>query len=62
MDPNAALLRIREITNEILHLPEHERQTRAKLADELADRFHSLDEWLSRGGFPPRAWEPWDRT
>lgn len=29
----------------------------ARVGAELADAFQDLDEWLSKGGFLPRAWE-----
>ena len=25
-------------------------------ADEIAEYFETLDEWLVKGGYPPRAW------
>ena len=49
MDPNAALTEIREITA---------RATAGKSfdADKLAELVDGLDQWLSRGGFRPDAW------
>lgn len=35
-------------------------------ADDLAEGFEALDEWLTKGGYLPRAWgtlqERWDRA
>jgi len=28
------------------------------IADQMADSFAGLDEWLKRGGFAPREWDP----
>jgi len=49
MDPNATLSEIRSILGSSdLELPDYER---------LADLTAALDEWISRGGFLPAAWE-----
>lgn len=49
MDPDANLAELRRLT-----------QT-ADLSDDELERvvvlFRSLDEWISRGGFLPRAWK-----
>lgn len=46
MDPNATLAAIREITGRDEH------------ADpELAELVDALDQWLSKGGFLPAAWQ-----
>lgn len=53
MDPNETLRRIRELSRRILDdgpLNDH-------VNEELAELCEALDEWLSRGGFLPKAWE-----
>lgn len=47
MDPDEALKRIRA-----LYDADHDSYT----AEELIDLIQGLDEWLSRGGFLPKAW------
>ncbi len=51
MDPNATLDRLREL------VMEYRDHGAIETAEELADDFDSLDQWLSRGGFLPRDWE-----
>lgn len=49
MDPNALLTRLRaEVTSHREHGDGD--------ASALVDAFEALDEWLSRGGFPPASW------
>jgi hypothetical protein len=55
MDPNATLQRIRELQNDLSHTRSYE--SAAGLAAELADAVQDLDEWLKKGGYPPRDWE-----
>jgi hypothetical protein len=43
MDPNAALAIVRAALDD--------------MPEEAAEAFRGLDEWLSRGGFLPEAWE-----
>jgi len=52
MDPNEALRAAREAVDRFLyrHSPE--------AAEELAERFVALDDWLTSGGFPPTDWQP----
>jgi len=52
MDPNATLDRIRELVHEQLNgeLDEHE-------VNELAESIGNLDDWLSKKGFLPIAWQ-----
>lgn len=50
MDPNAALQAIRAEVFEIQHGDKPDPQA-------LADTFQGLDEWLSKGGFPPEEWD-----
>ncbi len=47
MDPNTTLARLRELAAAADDVEE---------AAELAEAFHALDEWLSRGGFLPADW------
>lgn len=55
MDPNAAL---RQIRNVIETLEDCESDAgRAACATDLADLVKGLDEWLSKGGFPPGEWD-----
>jgi len=60
MDPNKALERMRELASRIVDAnPEWEENTRFVLEDctELAELFCGLDEWISKGGFLPQAWQ-----
>lgn len=50
MDPNAALTALREL------LADHYHHGTTDLGL-LVERFESLDEWLSNGGFLPEAWQ-----
>lgn len=55
MDPNEALRRLRELI-----LTQSEGKDPQYLADTLEDiasSFNGLDNWLSGGGFLPKAWE-----
>jgi hypothetical protein len=54
MDPNAALSRIRELVEANNRVTD---ASRLDIADELAELIDGLDNWLSRGGFPPDAWD-----
>ena len=56
MDPDANLARQRELAELILSEVGHA-EYRAELGTELAELAQALDEWLSRRGFPPKAWE-----
>ena len=64
MDPNANLREQRETVREIQRCgdKEHPRETCAcaDLADRLAELVEGLDNWLSRGGFPPLEWKDAD--
>lgn len=55
MDPNAALEKIRDL----LHTSTaySERGLNWWESAELIEQVESLDEWLSRGGFLPEAWQ-----
>lgn len=50
MDPNANLKEQRELAKKILE--ENNRED----VDRLAELVLALDEWLSKGGFPPTDW------
>ena len=50
MDPNETL----KETRELFTVPLHERDE--YWHDRIADRFDALDDWLSKGGFLPTAW------
>lgn len=53
MDVNATLARIRD------YLAREDRGEKLSPTDNMAfaDDVRALDEWLSRGGFPPREWQ-----
>lgn len=55
MDPNTALTEIRELValaKGDACCADHGEMTGA----ELALKFEALDEWLTKGGFPPNVW------
>lgn len=59
MDPNEALARVRLIVGEInraRHHPAHSAAFHKRDAEDLADAFSSLDNWLSGHGPKPAAW------
>jgi putative endonuclease len=64
-DPDQVLAQLRDQCLRILHQPLSGRQVR-NAACELASRAHALDQWLTRGGILPRAWQlddgppPWE--
>jgi hypothetical protein len=49
MDPNARLTDIRRLVTFDGHLMTDEMR-------ELTEKFQAMDEWLSKGGFPPEDW------
>ncbi len=54
MDPNEALKQIRAIVTESARtgdLPDSDQ------VETLLERVEALDNWLSHGGFLPKAWE-----
>ena len=61
MDPDAALTRIRELTQELIEqqgpLTRASRALLLRRADELADLVDWLDAWLRSGGLLPRDWQ-----
>ena len=54
MDPDETLAQLRALAKDTLS---GEYATGDEPAFELAELLTSLDEWLSRGGFLPNAWE-----
>lgn len=56
MDVNATLDRIREIIAHLDHCLEGAMCT-VPMTDELISLVSGLDEWLSKGGFLPNAWQ-----
>lgn len=55
MDVNATLARLRELVKEIDAAADNEHK--ADIADEFADLIDGLDQWITRGGFLPSAWQ-----
>jgi hypothetical protein len=54
MDPNAALAEIRTL----IHEAREATGPHAEAAlNEMSEYFEGLDEWLSKGGFLPAAWD-----
>lgn len=56
MDPNAALAELREL------LREGDVEISPEEISQAIDLFQGLDDWLSGGGFLPRAWQREDST
>lgn len=58
MDPDAALARIRELVEEITQRidADEEFDHVDDEANEVADIFRGLDEWIKKGGFLPKDW------
>lgn len=54
MDPDEALKQIRELCKMISK--SHSTKRIAALGEMLAEWTEALDGWLSKGGFPPKAW------
>lgn len=54
MDPDAALARIRSLCKEWNDT--HGSDGADVILSELTTTIEGLDEWLSKGGFPPKAW------
>lgn len=57
MDPNATLIKMRELASTVLSDPTEDGYG-SYAADELAELVLSLDAWLSSGGFFPEDWAP----
>lgn len=57
MDPNAALKRIIELSEEIIQGDNTlDYESLRQRAEELAETVIGLDEWISKGGFLPTVW------
>jgi hypothetical protein len=59
MDPNETLERMRKISAWVgvsPSVPTAEPSIVREALSELVELFDGLDDWLSRGGFPPEAW------
>lgn len=54
MDPTQALTDIRNLTQQI---ETRRGKNLAETGVELAEKVEDLDEWMSRGGFPPEQWQ-----
>lgn len=50
MDPNKTLNELRKVMAEIRRTPQSDE------ADEAAELFQALDDWITRGGFLPKDW------
>ena len=58
MDPDVALEVARESAAGIMAALDSENAAEILMyAEMLAERFQALDEWLTRGGFLPAAWQ-----
>lgn len=55
MDPDETLSMIRDLAKQVRAAADDE--LAASYGSELADAIEILDEWLSKGGFLPDAWE-----
>lgn len=54
MDPDVVLLQLRSAAREY----DPNSPDAAADAQVVVDGFMALDEWLTKGGFLPKAWEP----
>jgi hypothetical protein len=54
MDPDAALEHLRTLIRQLRQTTTTEAQ--ADLGEQIADTVDDLDQWMSRGGFAPKAW------
>lgn len=61
MDPNVTLKEIRDLVRDVDNAVDGKvrmsTQGLADAAEEIADKFRELDEWVSKGGFLPKAWQ-----
>jgi hypothetical protein len=58
MDPNAALKRLVQLSEQLIDEHEFNHGDLTIRATELAETFLALDEWLRKGGFKPHPWIP----
>lgn len=56
MDPNQALTEIRALLKQLDNMPNTPDYHDGVAIEELCTRVQGLDEWLSKGGFLPTAW------
>ncbi len=56
MDPNAALATARRVVTNHRNGEEIDCDPDTDALLELVDAFEALDEWITKGGFPPAAW------
>lgn len=59
MDPNAALAQLRKMVARMNGGGEGEvsEVEASVIAEEMAEHFGALDDWLRTGGFKPKDWE-----
>ena len=57
MDPDACLSEIRSIVH---HADDVDPDVVEGLFDRLVDLVDGMDTWMSRGGHPPKPWQPAD--
>lgn len=55
LDPDAALIELRELANELIR--GFDCETEQHKAVWFAEKFQELDEWLQAGGYLPMVWE-----
>jgi hypothetical protein len=60
MDPNETLRQLRALVRQCRDSGQHAEPGEgwAVQVHEVLDLFTDLDDWLTRGGFPPTAWTP----
>jgi len=56
MDPDATLKQLRALVRDVQDQEEEEFPDLTEQAEEFAELFEALDDWLKGGGFKPRAW------
>lgn len=56
MDPDQALSDLRDIFHKIQMGSSLSLHMKLELAQQAAEIFEGLDEWLKCGGFPPKDW------
>jgi len=58
MDPNAALLELRRLTDLMANRGQRPFTSTVMIdnVDRMIELFQGLDNWLSSGGFPPEVW------
>jgi hypothetical protein len=59
VDPNVLLNTLREAAKDTLAALDDVKEADSVTANEaaLAEAFLQLDDWMSRGGFPPQPWQ-----